>query len=342
MNRDAPLISILIPNYNKAPYIRETLDSVLNQTYQNWECIVVDDHSTDESWGILEEYSAKDNRFRIYRRPDHLAKGGNVCRNYAFELSKGEYINWFDSDDLMISYSLECRVSRIGDNDFVVLQGVFWDKKSDYGMIINKVTFEEVRETFLNLTPAWVTPSLLIKKEFLVVNNVKWNEELPFFQDVIYNFRIACLTRNFETYFNTIDWIWVDVLESVGKKGSQTVDPEVHLKFLVAIYYELFNFPDGLKRIILLRIHYLFKQGSQNGNKTGIIKIYCSFLKEKNLVTLTEYYFYSLHIFFGITGERYNSRLCKSIYYRLKKMIASQNRIKNSFLAEKVSIKEVT
>src|SRR5690606_6713113 len=98
---EQPLVSILIPNYNKAPYLRETLDSILSQTYLNWECIIVDDHSTDGSYEILEEYANLDCRFKVYKRPDHLPKGGNACRNYAFILSNGEFVNWFDSDDIM-------------------------------------------------------------------------------------------------------------------------------------------------------------------------------------------------------------------------------------------------
>ena len=75
-----PLVSILIPNYNKAPYLRETLDSVLSQTYTHWECIIVDDHSTDNSWEILEEYVAKDSRFKLYKRPVDRKQGGNAAR----------------------------------------------------------------------------------------------------------------------------------------------------------------------------------------------------------------------------------------------------------------------
>lgn len=96
-----PLVSILIPNYNKALYLRETLDSVLAQTYTNWECIVIDDHSTDESWGILEEYNIKDSRFKIFLRPMEFYKGANSCRNYAFEKSEGCFIQYLDSDDIL-------------------------------------------------------------------------------------------------------------------------------------------------------------------------------------------------------------------------------------------------
>jgi glycosyltransferase involved in cell wall biosynthesis len=106
------LVSILLPNYNKAPYLRETLDSVITQTYTNWECIIVDDHSTDNSWEILEEYSKKDLRFKIFKRPENRRKGGNAARNYAFEMSKGEFINWFDSDDIMHPRMIESKIDK--------------------------------------------------------------------------------------------------------------------------------------------------------------------------------------------------------------------------------------
>jgi len=74
----------------------------LAQTYTNWECIVVDDGSTDDTPRILAEYCAKDARFQYHHRPEDRLPGGNAARNYGFELSKGEYIQWFDSDDIMM------------------------------------------------------------------------------------------------------------------------------------------------------------------------------------------------------------------------------------------------
>ncbi len=102
-----PLVSILIPNYNKGAFLRETLHSVLSQIYTNWECIIVDDHSTDHSWEILEEYQKKDSRVKIFKRPDDRIKGGSVARNYAFELSKGEFIQWLDSDDVIHEFKIQ-------------------------------------------------------------------------------------------------------------------------------------------------------------------------------------------------------------------------------------------
>ena len=111
MTPENPLVSIIIPTYNRAHLIGETLDSVLAQTYENWECIVVDDGSTDNTDELMADYMAKDKRFRYYHRPEDRLPGGNAARNYGFELSKGAYIQWFDSDDIMLPEFLEKKVA---------------------------------------------------------------------------------------------------------------------------------------------------------------------------------------------------------------------------------------
>ncbi len=77
---EQPLVSIIIPTYNRAHLIGETLDSVLAQTYTNWECIVVDDGSTDATDELMAKYCAKDARIRYYHRPDLHLSGGNGAR----------------------------------------------------------------------------------------------------------------------------------------------------------------------------------------------------------------------------------------------------------------------
>lgn len=110
---EQPLVSIIIPTYNRAHLIGETLDSVLAQTYQNWECIVVDDGSTDETEALLESYIEKDSRFQFHKRPDTHLAGGNGARNYGFNLCKGEFVQWFDSDDLMLPNKIRVSVVEI-------------------------------------------------------------------------------------------------------------------------------------------------------------------------------------------------------------------------------------
>jgi len=103
-------VSIIIPTYNRAHLIGETLDSVLAQTYQNWECIVVDDGSTDATEKVLRDCIQKDTRFQYFIRPSTKPKGANACRNHGFEKSTGDYIQWFDSDDLMHPDKLKTKI----------------------------------------------------------------------------------------------------------------------------------------------------------------------------------------------------------------------------------------
>ncbi|MBN4070580.1 glycosyltransferase family 2 protein [Olleya sp. AH-315-F22] len=95
------LVSIIIPTYNRAHLISETLDSIIAQTYTIWECIIVDDGSTDNTDTVVKAYVDKDTRFQYRKRPNNRPKGANACRNYGFEISRGDFVNWFDSDDLM-------------------------------------------------------------------------------------------------------------------------------------------------------------------------------------------------------------------------------------------------
>lgn len=109
MNKEL-LVSIIIPSYNRAHLIGETLDSVLAQTYTNWECIVVDDGSTDNTDKIMEGYIERDGRVKYYHRPAMHLSGGNGARNYGFLKSTGDYINWFDSDDIMSPNFVEAKM----------------------------------------------------------------------------------------------------------------------------------------------------------------------------------------------------------------------------------------
>ena len=108
---EKPLVSIIIPTYNRAHLIGETLDSIIAQTYTNWECIVVDDGSTDDTDQVVGEYLKKDPRFTYFHRPDTHKPGGNGARNYGFLQSEGEYIQWFDSDDIMYEDHLSLKVA---------------------------------------------------------------------------------------------------------------------------------------------------------------------------------------------------------------------------------------
>ena len=104
------VVSIIIPTYNRAHLIGETLDSVIAQTYDKWECIVVDDGSTDYTEELIELYCEKDSRIQYHHRPKSRSKGANACRNYGADLSAGEFLMWLDDDDLLHKGKIERQI----------------------------------------------------------------------------------------------------------------------------------------------------------------------------------------------------------------------------------------
>ncbi len=113
-----PLVSVIVPVYKAEQYLRRCLDSVLAQTYENWECICVNDGSPDNSAAILEEYGAKDSRFRVLNQEN---KGVSCARNLALENVRGEYLIFIDSDDSIHPQLLEiCVYQAIRDDSDLV------------------------------------------------------------------------------------------------------------------------------------------------------------------------------------------------------------------------------
>ena len=165
-----PLVSILIPTYNRAHLISETLDSIMAQTYDNWECIIIDDGCTDNTKEIVEAYCEKDHRFKYHSRPAKLPKGGNAARNYGFKLSKGKYVNWFDDDDLMHEKFIEIKQNLFDENtDFVLTLGSLKTNSSFNGSIsINRVKVEDLFKDFVMWKFEVFTPNVIFNKEFLL------------------------------------------------------------------------------------------------------------------------------------------------------------------------------
>ncbi len=98
-----PFFSIIIPVYDVAPYLRECLDSVMTQSFDDWEAICVDDGSTDGSGDILDEYAAKDKRFHIIHQPN---AGVSAARNTALNTAKGKWVCFLDADDVWLDWLL--------------------------------------------------------------------------------------------------------------------------------------------------------------------------------------------------------------------------------------------
>lgn len=111
---DHGLVSIIMPNYNGAKYIKETIESVIAQTYTNWEVLLVDDCSTDNSIEIAKSYNEP--RIRILKNPTN--QGAAASRNYALREAKGKWVAFLDADDLWTSEKLEKQLAFMVENDY--------------------------------------------------------------------------------------------------------------------------------------------------------------------------------------------------------------------------------
>ena len=94
----SPLITLALSVYNVEPYLRQSLETIVNQTYQNLEILCIDDCSKDNTYDILQEYAQKCSRIRVVKQPKN--QGLSVSRNRAIEMAQGEYILMLDGDDL--------------------------------------------------------------------------------------------------------------------------------------------------------------------------------------------------------------------------------------------------
>lgn len=186
-----------MPIYNRAHLIGETLDSILIQTYSHWECLIIDDGSTDTTIGVVSNYAIKDKRIKLFKRPHTKPKGANVCRNIGLMKAQGEYIVFFDSDDLMTKDHLEVKVRAIQkfNCDYVIT-------KTQYFNYSNKVINRYYQFDKYPITPTnyisqkinWLTLDVCIK--ISLAQAISFNEELQSGQEYNYYCKLVCRSIN--------------------------------------------------------------------------------------------------------------------------------------------------
>ncbi|MWB94506.1 glycosyltransferase [Flavobacterium sp. GA093] len=288
------IVSLIIPTYNRALLIEETLDSILEQTYQNWECIIVDDGSSDNTVEVVNQYLEKDTRFQFYRRPENRLKGANACRNFGIENSKGEYMMFLDSDDICEPFCLAERVNKVVSDssihvlirDTALLIGT--EKKSK---TINKdpeiYSDENYLRMFLSYDLPWPIMGAFYKREVLAT--CKFDENLRRFQDVSLNIKVLSRIKNLkisrdfkiDTYYRMDD-------QKVTSEGfvsntfeSLLVFYEIHGDLLKHRLYKL-DFRKFSSKIILQFVTRCFYQNRMASNKVMLWAI------KSNIYTLSQ------------------------------------------------------
>lgn len=162
--------SIVIPVFNRAELLRATLDSVLAQDYDRWECLLIDDGSDAETKSVLAEYEAKDYRFRqLYQRPG--VKGAQAARNAGMQGARGRWVIFLDSDDLMAPDCLSGRMIGIhlhpGANLYVFNVVEFCDRPGDRNRQY-RARWTNPLLLFLSMQAPWLICSTVWERNFLM------------------------------------------------------------------------------------------------------------------------------------------------------------------------------
>lgn len=193
-------VSIIIPTFNRNSLLRETLQSVQNQTFLDWECIIVDDGGNDATCAMIEK-EFQDSRIFYLKRPSNYPKGASSCRNYGFEKSTGRFLQWLDDDDLLSPNKLEVQMALLKkiDNSRVFSScswDLFWPGKQrnlknafENNQVVKKEFFFRVLERKQTFMPAlaYLTPRFLIEKSGLWNTNLTINDDAEFFTRILIN-----------------------------------------------------------------------------------------------------------------------------------------------------------
>jgi len=240
----APLVSILIPTYNREKLIEQTLVSIQRQSYSNWEAIILDDISTDSTVERISSFCKSDTRFRMFSRKSRH-RGANVCRNEAFTQSFGEYVIFLDSDDLLATHCISQRVKAFRDSpncDFIVSPTFLFDKDpGDTDILFNKNGKEgSALDRFMMLDIPWQTAGPTWRREAVVALN-GWDGNLPSWQDIDFHIRAVLAD---------LDYKWLAVpdtyhrrpgsgRESISTHTCSDLHLNAHAKWLLKLQEEL-------------------------------------------------------------------------------------------------------
>ena len=216
------LVSIIIPLYNSQNFIEETIESALNQSYGNIEVIVVDDHSTDDSFKIVKQ-NVSDRVILVKNK----GKGACAARNYGFEISKGDYIQYLDADDLLSKNKIESQMNILRkeeENSLCSCSFSRFYKKNRVDAVLKK---QEINKSYDNpidwLMDSWTgkgmgQTSIWLTKRTLHTKAGKWNEDLSKNQDGDFFTRVILASKSI--YFDALSMVYYRStgLDSISKK----------------------------------------------------------------------------------------------------------------------------
>lgn len=191
-------VSIIMPVYNVENYIAKSIQSVLNQTYTEFELIIVIDGSKDNSEAIAREFEKTDNRVKVYTKPNG---GLSDARNYGLNIANGEFIFFLDSDDWIEPKLLEDNIEIMGkqDLDFIVF-GFYQDNVDKNEQLINQIAHIPKDQAWINSESIHFTPYMLnilgyawnkiYRKSYLDKHRITFTKGVSLVEDILFNAKV--------------------------------------------------------------------------------------------------------------------------------------------------------
>lgn len=227
MTNNLPKLSVIIPCYNNGRYLIEMLNCFISQTATNWEVIIVDDGSTDDTPSLIKNYSANDDRITFLQR-DREPKGSVVCRNIGFEHSTGKYICHLDADDLVSNTFVEHRVKFMEENPDIDYASfcakTFKDgdtalpsystQTKTYGVNLHT---KDLLEDFLSADYSFSVWNNIYRRESIV--DLPWDENVKIYTD--FSFVVPGILKGLNHKFSglkEVDYYY----RTFSKKGTST------------------------------------------------------------------------------------------------------------------------
>lgn len=203
------MISIIVPVYQVEKYLRQCLDSILQQSYRDWECILIDDGSTDGSASICDEYAKKDSRFKVL----HQRNGGvSVARNKGLQLAQGNWITFCDADDRLHGDALEYYIEQAVDGVDMVMAGYDLVKKGQTKVFMDegkKQCMDRECALMMMYRPVWFPYQGYIgnkcyRKDLIEAHHLRFDERIYFNEDRLFVTQYLCHTSGKTVYSSKI------------------------------------------------------------------------------------------------------------------------------------------
>ena len=252
-----PVVSVLITSYNREKYIAEAIESVLASSLKDFELIIVDDASTDNTYSICTEYAEKDKRIKLYRNPINLKQFGN--RNRAASLATTDLIKYLDSDDIIYPHGLEVMVNAMlqypqaGFAAECYFEG--FDKRLPYLFDSNESYINHFIEKSMLL---YIGPSGTIFRKSIFTQTGMFNEEIGILADTLLSLQMAAMAPVIGLSRNLFYWRVHNERVTVGQDDELEMMRERHAINMIALNDIKCPLSPENKAIVLRNMTYIY------------------------------------------------------------------------------------